>query len=315
MILIFPFQSCEVIFEKNISKDSLNLIIPVNNQVSTTNQIHFKWDKVKGASHYHLQIVKPSFSQIDFFILDSLIDVTQYFYVLEPGDYQFQIRAENSAYETAWVGPYNLTVDSVSDLSQQVVGLIAPANYVYTNNSILTYSWQAVYSAEYYEFQLRTGADFNSSSTTLHVANSIYATSYSNPTGLLDNEGIYAWGIKAINQTSSSDFSSRTIYIDKTNPNSPSAVSPNHNTNFADTVVLKWTLGTDPGTVNSPVTSYIQIGADTLFNTILSNYNTTADSLQLVFTNSGTYWWRVYAQDQAGNISPFFSQHRKFIIP
>ncbi len=314
LVAAMHMSSCEAIFEKNISDDTLTLIIPTNNDTSNSNNVQFKWEELKGASHYKLQLVQPSFANIDEYILDSNIIGTEFFFALSPGSYQFQIRGENSAYETPWVGPYNLVVDSVSDLTNQVVPLISPADLLYSNDANFTFSWQSVYSAETYEFQLRSGADFALSGTTLHTATGIYGTAYSTPAGLFSTEGAYAWGVKAVNQTSSSGFADRTIFIDLTAPNSPLSVSPASGASFADTVVMKWNMGVDPGTIHAPVLRYVEIASDTLFSNVLFDYTASVDSLQHVFTSSGTFWWRVYALDQAGNISTNYSAHRKVII-
>jgi len=270
---------------------------------------------MKGASFYNLQIVQPSFSNINSYILDSNINALEFYYVLAPGTYQFQICGANSAYKSVYTGPYTLYVDSVSDLTNQIVPLLAPVDFIYSNDANFTFSWQAVYSTDTYEFQLRAGADFITSGTILHNAPGIYGTSYSTPAGLFSTEAAYSWGVKAVNQTSSSAFSDRTIYIDLTAPNSPSSVSPAHGASFADTVVFKWSVGSDPGTINSPVSRIVQISSDTLFGTILQTYTVSVDTVQHVFTNPGTYWWRVYTLDQAGNISTNYSAHRKVLIP
>ena len=314
-LALIGMSACEAIFERDISGDTLNLIIPTNNDTSQTNEIHFKWDELKGASYYNLQIVQPSFASINTFILDSNVTGDEFFVTLDPGNYQFQIRGENSAYQSLWTGPYNLVVDSVSDLTNQTVPLIAPANLMYSNDPTFTFSWQSLYAAETYEFQLRAGADFSSSGTVLHSASSIYGTSYSTPTGLFSSEGAYAWGVKAMNLTSASDFSDRTLYIDLTLPNSPLSASPAHGASFADTVVLKWNTAADIGTIQSPVSRIVQIASDTLFGSITQTYTTSTDSIQLVFASAGTYWWRVYTLDQAGNMCTNFSAHRKIIIP
>ena len=314
-ILIGSMTACNDIFEKNISADSLQLIMPLADDTLLVNNVHFKWEKMKGARFYNLQIVQPSFNNIASFVLDSNIDGEEFFFVLDPGAYQFQIRGENSAYQSLYTGPYNLYIDSVSDLTAQVVPLLAPADLIYSNDANFTFSWQAVYAAETYEFQLHAGADFGLSGTTLHAAPEIYGTSYSPPTGLFSTEGAYSWGVKALNTTSSTGFSDRTIYIDLTLPNSPSSVSPAHGASFADTVMLKWSTGADAGTIQSPVSRLVEISADTLFGTVLQNYSVTVDSVEHVFSSPGTYWWRVYTEDAAGNVSTNYSAHRKIIIP
>jgi len=312
--VIFQLTSCEAIFERNISSDSMTLIMPTNNDTASSNNIYFKWEELKGASHYNLQIVQPSFASIDAFILDSNIESTQFTFILPPGDYQFKIRAENSAYESLWTGPYNLVVDSVSDLTNQIVPLISPADAIYCNGDNFTFVWQSIYAAETYEYQLKSGADFLSSGTILHGASGIYGTVYTPPAGLLAIEGSYSWGVRASNQTSSSGFSSRSILVDLTLPNSPVSLYPSNGASFDDTVVFKWGVGADVGTVQSPVSGTLEIATDTVFTSVLHSYTVSEDTLQHVFSVPGNYWWRVKTLDQAGNISTNYSVHRKVII-
>ena len=309
-ILTLNLISCKEVFEEDITENSVDLIIPTDGDTSYSNNVHFKWNELEGASEYNLQIVQPSFSNINTFLLDSNIVGEEFFYVLSPGWYEFQIRGENSAYQSIYTGPYSLYVDSVSELTNQVVPLLSPDDLIYSNASNFTFSWQSIYAAESYEFEIRSGSDFASSGTTLHNASSIVATSYSPPSGLFDSEGAYSWGVKAHNQNSSSEFSDRTIYIDLTLPNDPLATSPNHGDSFTDTVVFKWNPSVD-----SPVWAHVEIGLDTNFASILNEYDTNADSLQLVFPTADTYWWRLYLYDEAGNISNFYSEHRKVLIP
>ena len=93
------------------------------------------------------------------------------------------------------------------------------------------------------------------------------------------------------------------------------SVSPAHGASYADTVILKWSVSADVGTIQSPVSSIIQISSDTLFGTVQQTYSVTTDTVQHVFTSAGTYWWRVYTLDAAGNVSTNYSAHRKIIIP
>ena len=85
-------------------------------------------------------------------------------------------------------------------------------------------------------------------------------------------------------------------------------------------VTLKWTKnGEDPGDVNSPVTAIVEISiGDTLFTigpTTIIETDIVEDSLQYTFPGAGDYWWRVLLVDEAGNLSPFYSYHRKLTIP
>jgi len=313
---LIGLTSCNAIFEKDISEDTLDLILPTNGQSYSTNKVHFKWTELDGASNYKIEIVQPSYANIQEFILDTLVEGGEYYYILEPGNYEFQIRAENSGYQTAFVGPYSISIDSVTDLSSQLVQLTSPANLFYINSLDVVCSWQPHYAADTYEFQLRNGLDFNNSASIPHVMTDIYTTTYTIPQSFL-SEGEFSWGVRAINQNSSSNFSSNGFTIDLTAPNDVTLTSPADNFNStSQTVVFKWSTGTDPGTVNSPVNSVIELSNDVNFTSILyTQNNIISDSLEYTFSNAGDYWWRVYAEDEAGNISVNYSLEYKVTVP
>ncbi|MGV6862284.1 MAG: hypothetical protein ACWA41_10960 [Putridiphycobacter sp.] len=314
--ILISLIGCNVIFEKDISDEELTLIIPTNGQTYSTNQVHFKWEDMQGATAYQLEIVQPSFASIQEFVLDSLIEGNEFYYALEPGTYAFQISGVNSGYQSKITGPYTITIDSVSDLSNQVVQLTSPTNNYFTNVSTLTCTWQALYAADYYEFQLRSGLNFDNSNTTLTTVSNIYATNYTIPSSFM-TEGEYAWGIRAQNQNTSSAFSSSNFRVDLTAPNDVTLLTPADNsTASTQSVVFKWDNGIDQGTVHAPVFSNLEIANDVNFSSILyTGANIYTDSLAYTFSNSGDYWWRVYAMDEAGNISVNYSAERKITIP
>lgn len=312
--MIIAMSACSDFIEEDISGDTVTVIIPQHNSALGTNNVHFKWEELKGADSYNLQVVEPSFNTIQSFVLDSNITGLEFYYFLAPGDYEFQIRAENSAYETAYSGPYAFTVDSVSDLTGQLVPLLSPANNIYSNQSDLNLSWQSIYAAESYEVQVRAGADFNTSVTILFTAPAVIGTSTTTTGSIFSAEGEYSWGVKAVNQSSQSAFSSRSIYIDKTNPNDVALISPSDATTAtSDTIVFKWSSGVDPGIVNSPLSYTLELDTDPAFGSPAS-YTESVDTLQLIL-NTATYYWRVYATDAAGNESVFYSPEYSVIVP
>ena len=306
--------SCKDVIEEDISEMTVEMIIPTANDTITTNNVHFKWNEMNEADNYRLQIVEPSFTNINTFELDSLITGTEFYYSLDPGSYQFQIRAENSVYQSLYYGPITFVVDSVTDLSSQTVPLVSPVDSYFTNLSDVTASWQTIFSADYYEFQLRAGADFDASGSILESETLIYGSSYTTSASPLSSEGEYSWGVRAANQTSQSAFSSRSIFVDLTVPNDITLNSPTDAfTTSSDTVVFKWMYGTDPGTVNAPISYLIEVDDDAAFASP-TDYATTADSVQAILS-SGTYYWRGYALDEAGNISASYSSEFSVIIP
>jgi len=313
--LILAFNSCNAIFENDITKDKVNLILPQNGQVFSTNQVNFKWQELEGAINYRIEIVSPSFSNLENFILDSLVSGDTYSFILNPGEYQFQLRGENSGYQSLYTGPYSITIDSISDLTDKTLSLSSPVENYYTNNTNIICNWIELYAADTYEFQLREGSDFLLSTTPIHNKTDIYSITYTIPEDYLE-EGEYSWGVKGHNQNSSSDFTSSNFSIDLTSPNDVILVIPlDDATTTSSTVVFKWNSGVDTGIAKSPVSTTIEIYKDVDFTDeyeIIDNITT--DSLELTLTPD-EYWWRVYAVDEAGNESEFDSEERKVTIP
>lgn len=301
---------------KDITQEELTLILPTNGQTYTTNQVHFKWKEVENAKGYRIEIVKPSFESIQEFVLDSVVEGTQFYQILSPGQYEFQIRAENSAYETAYVGPYSITLDSVSDLSTQQVGLLSPVDNYATNELSLDCEWDVHYAADYYQFQLRSGLDFSGSVSVPHNQSEIYSTSYSIPSGIL-NEGEYSWGVRAHNQNSFSDYSAHSFIVDMTAPNDVDLIEPIDNaTTPGQTFTFKWDSGIDPGQVNSNLFSKIEIYTDENLNSLYhEESNIYGDSLEITISAGGDYWWQVYQLDEAGNQSQNYSTVFKVTVP
>jgi hypothetical protein len=313
ILIVLPFTGCKDIIEEDISEDLVNVIIPQDSSSTTANDVHFKWDELDGADAYRLQIVEPSFTNISSFVLDSLITGTDFYYTLSPGNYEFQIRGENSYYQSIYNGPFSFSVDSSLDLSVQTVPLLSPNDMIYSNQSDQTFTWQIMYAADNYEIQIRSGTDFNSG-TTLLSETSLTGSSYSTTGNFFSTDGVYHWGVRAFNQSSQSGFNSRTISIDQTLPNDVVLTSPTDaSSSTSDTVVFKWTSGLDPGTINSPISYILEIDTDISFGSP-SVHLSSVDTLQLIL-GSNTYYWRVYAQDEAGNQSAFYSSEYSIIVP
>lgn len=308
IIFTLGFQSCSEVFENDISGACVDVIIPSQGDSVSINNVHFKWEEVDGATRCKIQLVSPSFTNIQTYHLDSLIEGTEYYYNLTPGHYQWQIRAENSAYQGQYCEIYDLFIDSVTDLSNQIIALNAPNDGIYSNQDDYTFSWTSHYAADSYEFDLVKG--------TVNGASISHQTGIVSPfaqvsTSLVEDQ--YYWKVRAVNSTSVSQSSNRILYIDKTNPNASSLINPLTNSSYSDTVLFQWNLSTDIGTIQSPVKSIIQVSTDTLFSSIFYTDSLYSDSLEVVFNTNTNYFWRILNRDDAGNASTY-SEVRKFTI-
>ena len=65
--IVISLISCKEIFEEDLSMQNVSIIIPQNNTVDSIRNIHFKWNELEDATSYTLEIVSPSFSNINYF--------------------------------------------------------------------------------------------------------------------------------------------------------------------------------------------------------------------------------------------------------
>lgn len=317
--IIFLLQtsfSCREVFQDDLSDSSVSIIIPQNNTRTSIRNVHFKWDELEGATDYSLEIVSPSFSNIFFFDIDSTISGNEIFIDLVPGDYQWRIRANNNGSRTEFTLPRNLTIDSTSNLTGQTVVLASPLDNLISNSSFASFSWNQIAEADDYDFVLKEGSDFNSGVT---VASSFNTTSNTFTYAALE-EKVYSWGVRAKNSVPSlTNYSTRTLSVDTTKPNEPSILGlPANNSLFTigDTVDFTWSLSSDiGGTFKSNIVSVIEYSTDSLFPASLtSEITSTLTSSFRVFNIAGTYYWRMFCKDDAGNESDFNTITREFTV-
>ena len=105
LILVFMFGCEEIINEQNITNDTLNLLAPSENVILNTGAtIIFNWEALNGATDYQFQIAKPNFASASQILKDTLIQRTGFILDSLPiNNYEWRVKALNSAYETVYV--------------------------------------------------------------------------------------------------------------------------------------------------------------------------------------------------------------------
>lgn len=291
LILLFSITliSCKEIIDEELSNKTIKIVSPINNAILTTNDIYFLWDEVEGATKYNIQIVTPSFNNINQFVLDSLIQRNKYNITLKPGLYEWRIKALNSSSETNYQN-YKFTIDSTSNLSNFKVNILFPNNNDSSNKTILNLSWEKITVANSYNIEVWS-PNFNGSK--------IFSTMVENNNYNLNlNEGDFEIGIRALNQNSSTLFSKRKVFIDLTSPSTPVLVAPK-DTIKNSSFYFRWNHADNS---NSFIDSlYILNSNNTILKKIrLINKNEFKDSLGL-----GIFYWKVKSFDPAGNQSEY----------
>lgn len=293
----------------DITKKTINILAPNDKDSSVIYSTLFWWDAVSGADKYNFQIVKPSFNNIQQLIVDTNIaasvnDVTiKYYYTLSPGTYQWRVNATNNSGSTVYI-TRTITIDTTSDLSQQIPILISPTNNGFVNSFMPTFKWSSIFTATKYEFYVTKGA-----TDIVHDTLNSFSK-----TPVLPTEGVYLWEVKALNNTSSSQYSSQwTITVDTTAPGAAVPTAPaNTNTTTVATssLSLTWNAATDNLSPTLSYTVYIysgttKPGADTANinspSAILKVPTTTTSYSFTTSTSGTTYYWNILAADLAGN--------------
>lgn len=309
LLLALCIISCDDIIEEDITDDDVQTIYPTEAAVITSNVTPFSWRALDGADDYRIQISDALTSVI---ILDSLVSTTMYEYPLDPGSYQWRVKGENFAYETPYTFPIAFTVEASTNLTDQSVLLASPSSNLYTNTTDFLFTWNSLTFADSYTFQLLKSLG---GSTVIYNQPDITLTNHSVDAALFDEDAEYIWQVKAVNTTSETAYASRSIFLDTQDPNVPVLVSPIEDEVLSTgTIDLTWTLASDTGSVQSPITTIVEIAQDDAFSVILETISVNdVEVLSLSFTSVGDYYWRIKTEDAAGNSSEY-SASRKFTL-
>lgn len=186
--------------------NSVNLTLPANNSKAINNSTTFSWTPNTFATKYLIQISKDTdFSNI--LKTDSVPGIQYNMSGLEYfTKYNWRVKAINNVTESAW--------SSISAFTTQIQPtlLIQPTNSVYLNKQSIDFLWTDRLSASKYLIQISKDSTF---------ATTDYSSSTFTALQTFKNFApnvIYAWRVRAINGSDSSDWSpvwKFTIYLDK----------------------------------------------------------------------------------------------------
>ena len=298
--------ACNDFFEMNISKKTITIMAPGNGASLSTPAVTFLWDSVPGATKYEIQIVSPSFNNIQYLVVDSTITGgNKFVYTVGPGKYQWRMKAFNNSSSTNFSATDSFRVDSSLNLNNQTVQILSPVNnygssYL-TNQLNVNFSWSPTAYATSYLFQI-IGPNVNYHTDTVSTNLSFNFTS----------GGTYTWSVQAINNTSSSLATQYTLYIDTYLPVPPTPTSPANGATTPINVIpvtFQWTAQ-QPSTLGGiSISDSLYIFNDPNLDTLFRGRRVSGTScVDSGFTNGHTYYWQMSAIDTAGNrniSSPF----------
>ncbi len=101
--MLFLYSSCEdIITVPDISQETVHILAPVDGTVLSNTDTTFSWETVDDAEKYTIQIARPNFVSANQILIDSTLANTTFTTTLEANEYEWRVKAQNTAYETAY---------------------------------------------------------------------------------------------------------------------------------------------------------------------------------------------------------------------
>ena len=287
-LITFLFYGCEeILFEDDISESIININSPNEGAIFDTEFINFNWQMIDGVEGYQLQIATPTFLETQQIVLDTLLTINNFDFELLPNEYQWRVRGMNSAYTS------NYTTSSFNIISlnpDDIVTLKTPENKFISNSLEQHLTWEQVEFAESYIIQIWKP---DTSGILMEESEVV-----ENETMVTFEEGTFIWQVSAINNQVQTAFTSRSITIDKTSPNTPQLIMPAENQNFTGkTIEFSWERMALEGSVE--VDSLFVFKNEALTELVFKDEVNEAEfPLEL---DPNKYYWYVKSSDVAGN--------------
>lgn len=292
MLLAAVTGSCKDFIEPSLENREVVLKAPANGTESNKYQVGFWWEPVTDALRYRLQVVTPDFDAAVSLVKDTLIEGKNKFEMtLEPGKYQWRLRAENGSSVSKYFASGFIIHES--SLEEQKVTLIAPGSGYLTAGTNVTLSWNKLFGATEYllqidteNFQDETKLVFNQ-----EISGDLYLFNF-------PKDATYQWRVRAQNDTEISKWSeTRIMTCDKTAPGIPLPQAPVKGAQVVQPVTISWSAV--PTAKKYKLYLYKSDGVTGYAGSPLT-LNTNSYAFNLAQPGELVYW-KVLAIDEIGN--------------
>ncbi|MEO7215186.1 hypothetical protein [Mucilaginibacter sp.] len=285
--------SCKEFIEPSLSKRQINLQVPTDLYQSTKYNINFWWDEMDDALGYRLQVVTPNFGSPGSLIADTLVAGNKFSLNLDPGEYQWRVRAENGSSQSGYSLPRSFIVLQ-STIKTQAVQLTSPGNNAVTNQGANVFQWGSLFGATKYQFEIDTNNFINENALVYNQTVPGQQISFTLP-----KDQTYQWRVRAQNDTADARWSGiYQITLDRTPPGKVSLTSPTNGQTVVTPVPLQWQAASTAVKYKLYV---LKSDSTSVYN---QNFpvilNTNSYSFNLGLPGDKVYW-KVSAIDQAGN--------------
>ncbi|MEK8022931.1 MAG: carbohydrate binding domain-containing protein, partial [Candidatus Hydrogenedentota bacterium] len=293
------------------------LSLPSNSYETSGLSIPFAWqvatDSHTSLAQYRIQVARVSSFAV--LLVDSSNGVSTGTTVMLPGldTYFWRVVARDT------LGNVRISTDTrilfIDTQPPAAFNLSGPPNNLETSFTTIRFSWSA-------SGDLHSGLN----RYRIQVARSpIFATLLIDSSALLATETVvilagtdtYYWKVIAIDDVGNTTTSSETraLYVDTTPPIPFALVSPRNGETVAATATILWGLS---GDTHSGLNKYtFEFSRDSLFTLVNFSGSVAVPDTDFIWTPTGndTWFWRVFAVDDAGNTVAATSAFETFVRP
>ncbi|MBB5440947.1 hypothetical protein HDC92_004651 [Pedobacter sp. AK017] len=292
MLLMGMVMSCKDFIEPSLEKRKVVLLAPADGAESGKYQVGFWWEPVEDALYYRLQLVTPDFAGASSMVADTLMNgLNKISLTLDPGRYQWRVRAENGSSHTAYTSAGFIIHES--SVEEQKVILSLPGSGYLSNQETVQLKWNALFGAEQYRLQIDTENFGDEAKMVYNGTSAGLSYSFTFP-----KEGLFKWRVRAENATVQSKWSDIfNLSYDISPPGKVTIVGPANGLVVTKPVTLQWTAVATA----KKYKLYVFKNDKTVYS---SGFPALVSGTSYVF-NLGEpgekVYWRVSAVDEAGN--------------
>ena len=292
---VVMWTGCEDVLVDDLEGKQLLLVAPGDSVTVVQSNIQFVWETLEDAVTYNLQVVSPTFSGIQSYVLDSVVTGNKLAVLLQPGKYSWRVIASNQASEAISEVRY-LEVDTAKSVSDGTVILELPLSNAFKNILANRFQWEVFQTADDYRFEVRRNSETGSMLFAGIVDTNVYDYTFT-------EQGIFYWGVQAQKQFENpSSFSYRKLTIDTARPAVPALQQPTDQQVISDfPIAFTWSRNT--ANVISPEFDSLFVFSvnppDTTFEVAVKLDGVQTYTLDTIA--NGNYQWYARAYDLAEN--------------
>ena len=209
LLALLLMVQCDDILESDISDNLIVLFAPSDGVVLDSGDVTFSWDLRDDVDEYQLQVVTPSFERPAQVVLDTTLTGGNFSFALDSGRYEWGVRGLNSAFSTIFsISAFTVNASGVTTNELNSPSLVAPGDGQTLTGGTLLFVWDDVAKADNYLLRIAQPQFENPDIILVDTLLTTTRFSFSLP-----EDGPYAWGVRASNETNESSFVSRTLTI------------------------------------------------------------------------------------------------------